>query len=258
MPRSLDNALNALDSRLRALRREDGPVLMLDAIRRHLLGAAGEEPASTESRSASTNTQALPQRSPKSSRDRSFVAAGQHATHPAGRDSPRSTAIDANATNTHQKGTLAAADHHASAHPDGTLAAITPAERATPLLARDDAEDQIAAAWLYAWAYNALRPRRDSLAARITDGAKPDHAPTQRATRDPAIDRSVETITSKPQNRAARRRRELDPDRDTGRLLQASGARRSLILGDTLVEDRDNALSEDEGSVLSPPFYRRR
>jgi hypothetical protein len=82
--------------------------------------------------------------------------------------------------------------------------------------------------------------------------------PTQRATRDPAIDRSVETITSKPQNRAARRRRELDPDRDTGRLLQASEARRSLILGDTLVEDRDNALSEDEGSVLSPPFYRRR
>ena len=169
MPRSLDNALNALDSRLRALTREDGPVFMLDAIRRHLL-AAGAEPASTESRSASTSTQALPQRSPKSSRDRSFVAAGQHATHPAGRDSPRSTAIDANATNTHQKRTLAAADHHASAHPDGKLA-----ERATPLLARGDAEDQIAAAWLYAWAYNALRPRRDSLAARITDGANPDH-----------------------------------------------------------------------------------
>ena len=73
MPRSLDNALNALDSRLRALRREDGPVLMLDAFRRHLLGEAWEEPASTESRSATaTSTQALPQRSPKSSRDRSF------------------------------------------------------------------------------------------------------------------------------------------------------------------------------------------
>src|SRR5450755_2989501 len=157
MQRSLDNALNALDSRLRALRREDGHVFMLDAIRRHLIGAAGEEPASTESRWANTSTQALPQRSPKSSRDRSFVAPGEHATHPAGRDSPRSTATDANATNTHQKGTLAAADHHASAHPDGTLA-----ERATPLLARGDAEDQIAAAWLYAWAYNALRPRRDS------------------------------------------------------------------------------------------------
>jgi hypothetical protein len=175
MPRSLDNALNALDSRLRALTREDGPVFMLDAIRRHLLGAAGAEPASTESRSASTSTQALPQRSPKSSRDRSFVAPDQYATHQAGRDSPRSTAIDATATDAHQKRTLAAADHHASAHPDGTLAAITLAERATPLLPRDDAEDQIAAAWLYAWAYNALRARRDSLAARITDGANPDH-----------------------------------------------------------------------------------
>ena len=202
MQRSLDNALNALDSRLRALRREDGPVFMLDAIRRHLLGAAGEEPASTESRSASTSTQALPQRSPKSSRDRSFVAPGQHATHPAGRDSPRSTAIDANATNTHQKGTLAAADHHASAHPDGTLA-----ERATPLLARGDAEDQIAAAWLYAWAFNALRPRRDSLAARITDGAKPDHAPTQRATRDRPVGRDDHKQAAEPGRAQATRAR---------------------------------------------------
>jgi hypothetical protein len=203
MPRSLDSALNAPDSRLCTLRLSDRPLFMLDAIRRHLLGAAGEEPASTESRSASTSTQALPQRSAKSSRARSFVAPGQRATHPAGRDSPRSTALDANATNTHQKGTLAAADHHASAHPDGTLAGITLVERATPLLARDDAEDQIAAAWLYAWAYNALRPRRDSLAARITDGANPDHL---LHSAQPAIPRSTGRSRRSQASRSSGRR----------------------------------------------------
>jgi hypothetical protein len=258
MPRSLDNALNALDSRLRALTRGNGPVFMLDAFRRHLLGAAGEEPARTELRSATaTSTQALPQRSPKSLRDRSFVAAGQHATHPAGRDSPRSTAIDANATNAHQKRTLAAADHHASAHPGGTLVAMTPAGRATPLLARGDAEDQIADAWLYAWSYNALRPRRDRLAARITDGANPIISYTARdpRSRDRPVGRDDHKQAAEPGGAQATRARSRSRH---GRLLQASGARRSLILGDTLVEDRDNALSEGERPALSPPFHRRR
>jgi hypothetical protein len=43
MPSSVDSALNELDSRLRAQKREDRHVLMLDASRRQLLGAAGEE-----------------------------------------------------------------------------------------------------------------------------------------------------------------------------------------------------------------------
>ncbi len=94
--------------------------------------------------------------------------------------------------------------------PEGTPGAVTLAERPA-LLARSDTDDQLAAEWLYAWAYNALRPRRDSLAARITNGAAPDHALKRRVTRDAASDQSVKTITSKTHNRAARRRRDVDP-----------------------------------------------
>ena len=43
MPSSVDSALNELDSRLRAQKREDRHVLMLGASRRQLLGAAEEE-----------------------------------------------------------------------------------------------------------------------------------------------------------------------------------------------------------------------
>ena len=41
---------------------------------------------------------------------------------------------------------------------------------ATLLANRDSSEDG-AAAWLYAWAYDALRPPSDCLAARIISGA---------------------------------------------------------------------------------------
>jgi hypothetical protein len=38
------------------------------------------------------------------------------------------------------------------------------------LLADGDTADDVAAAWLYAWAYDAVRPSSDGLAARIADG----------------------------------------------------------------------------------------
>ena len=41
-------------------------------------------------------------------------------------------------------------------------------------LARGDTDDRIAAAWLYAWAYDAIRPRRDDLAERISRGGTRD------------------------------------------------------------------------------------
>jgi hypothetical protein len=37
------------------------------------------------------------------------------------------------------------------------------------LLADSDTADDVAAAWLYAWAYSAIRPSGDVLAARIAD-----------------------------------------------------------------------------------------
>jgi hypothetical protein len=43
-------------------------------------------------------------------------------------------------------------------------------------LARGDTDDRIAAAWLYAWAYDALRPRRDDLAERVSRGRTRDQA----------------------------------------------------------------------------------
>lgn len=39
------------------------------------------------------------------------------------------------------------------------------------LLAGGDVADDVAAAWLYAWAYEAVRPSSDRLAKRVTDGA---------------------------------------------------------------------------------------
>jgi hypothetical protein len=43
MPSPVDSALEELESRLRGLKREDQHVFMLDASRRHILGAANEE-----------------------------------------------------------------------------------------------------------------------------------------------------------------------------------------------------------------------
>lgn len=60
------------------------------------------------------------------------------------------------------------------------------AELEASLLARADNDDQLAAGWLFAWAYDAVRPRRDDLAARITSGAPRDRTPARRLTRDPA------------------------------------------------------------------------
>jgi hypothetical protein len=65
------------------------------------------------------------------------------------------------------------------------------AELEATLLARGDIGDQIDAAWLYAWSYDALRPRRDSLAARITNGAARDDTPQRRLILDAALERSV-------------------------------------------------------------------
>ncbi len=37
-------------------------------------------------------------------------------------------------------------------------------------LASGDTDDRIAAVWLYAWAYDAIRRRRDDLAERVSRG----------------------------------------------------------------------------------------
>ena len=54
------------------------------------------------------------------------------------------------------------------------------AELEAKLLNGCDTEDRLAAAWLYAWAYDELRPPRDGLAARITSGAGAAQAPKRR------------------------------------------------------------------------------
>ena len=43
----------------------------------------------------------------------------------------------------------------------------TLAELEATLLVSADTDDRIAGAWLYAWAYDAIRPRRGDLAARV-------------------------------------------------------------------------------------------
>ena len=40
------------------------------------------------------------------------------------------------------------------------------------LLKGSDTDDRIAAAWLYAWAHDEIRPPHDDLAARITSGTR--------------------------------------------------------------------------------------
>ena len=50
------------------------------------------------------------------------------------------------------------------------------AELEATLLADSDSSDQIAAAWLYAWAFEAIRPRPADLAAQITSGSATDRA----------------------------------------------------------------------------------
>jgi hypothetical protein len=70
-------------------------------------------------------------------------------------------------------------------------------ELETTLLKGSDTDDRIAAAWLYAWAYDEIRPPRDDLAARITSGTPhlrlpcdPSH-PTE--ARDPPTIRATHT-----------------------------------------------------------------
>jgi hypothetical protein len=46
------------------------------------------------------------------------------------------------------------------------------AELERTLLVDGDTADDLAAAWLYAWAYDAVRPSGDRLAARIADGVR--------------------------------------------------------------------------------------
>ena len=48
------------------------------------------------------------------------------------------------------------------------------------LLTRSETSDQIAAAWLNEWAYDAIRPQRDNLAARITDRPTRGQTPKRR------------------------------------------------------------------------------
>ncbi len=99
------------------------------------------------------------------------------------------------------------------------------------LLAGGDTDDRIAAAWLYAWAYDAIRPRRDDLAERISRGGAPDQARRGRTILGVASDRCV-TAARSPRsgdrrdrhgwlelNTAPRHDIEPDPaDHNTGRL----------------------------------------
>jgi hypothetical protein len=59
-------------------------------------------------------------------------------------------------------------------------------------LAGADTDDEIAAAWLYAWAYDAIRPPRDDLAARVTSRAVRHHAPQPGVIFAAAIDRPAD------------------------------------------------------------------
>ena len=43
-------------------------------------------------------------------------------------------------------------------------------------MASGDTDDRIAAAWLYVWACDAIRPRRDDLAERVSRGDTRDQA----------------------------------------------------------------------------------
>jgi hypothetical protein len=69
------------------------------------------------------------------------------------------------------------------------------------LLKGSDTDDRIAAAWLYAWAYDEIRPPRDDLAARIASGIPhlrlpggPSH-PTE--ARDPPTIRATHTASAR-------------------------------------------------------------
>ena len=77
------------------------------------------------------------------------------------------------------------------------------AELEDSLLAGADTDDQLAAAWLFAWAYDAIRPRPDDLAARITTRSARDRTRERRMMLDAAIDRSVirGTLTTRSDDR---------------------------------------------------------
>lgn len=62
------------------------------------------------------------------------------------------------------------------------------AELEATLLARSETSDQVDAAWLYAWAYDAIRPQRDNLAARLTNRPTRGQTPKRREALDAAID----------------------------------------------------------------------
>jgi hypothetical protein len=90
------------------------------------------------------------------------------------------------------------------------------------LLARAEMDDQIAAAWLYAWAYDAVRPPRDDLAARITGRGMRDHAPQLGVMFTAAIDRCAERTSDGAPGTLWSRPRAANPGRAT---VQTCGAR---------------------------------
>jgi hypothetical protein len=71
------------------------------------------------------------------------------------------------------------------------------------LLAVADTDYQLAAAWPFAWAYDAIRPRPDDLAARITTRSARDRARERCMILHAAIDRTVirGTLTSRSDDR---------------------------------------------------------
>ncbi|HYB29555.1 MAG TPA: hypothetical protein VEF89_23290 [Solirubrobacteraceae bacterium] len=69
------------------------------------------------------------------------------------------------------------------------------------LLARGESPDEIAAAWLYAWAYEALRPWPDDLAAQITHRCVPGQTSTRRRAADRIVARGELQTSSRNSGR---------------------------------------------------------
>ena len=71
------------------------------------------------------------------------------------------------------------------------------AELEAYLFAGRETDDQVAAAWLFAWAYDVVRPGPDDLAARITSRPAPNRTPNRSVTLD-AAGRAPFTRSSTP------------------------------------------------------------
>ena len=115
------------------------------------------------------------------------------------------------------------------------------------LLKGSDTDDRIAAAWLYAWAYDEIRPPHDDLAARITSR----HSTPQTPTRPVASDRG--TRPSHDPGHSHRACRETPAGKDVTRLRTASDGKESEVAAFTR-----SLQSESRARVGEPRGARQR